>query len=446
MHWPMLVKNLLRVTLTVAIVVAIAAAVLVLHPDSDDEGGVGVGASRADIAWMTPFEQTHTQRFASALEDLGHEPPRVYDLNGNEVFFSTRTSRKSPERLLQEYQEKFVEKGVNSKMWLQSTDNLSKQRPSKGARNQISERAKAAVDGEILPTAANDRYMAMNGMLMDTGEGDADDEEHLGEVVEKLERTTSQLEKAYAECGGDPDLVDEHSKEQHVPVGMDLDKVDKALEKRSSCDGGGPKVCSEWQHKLETSQQKLQTYAGAVKEQPELLECQAMQRLERSKVQQAGRDFAERIDGFRSIEAFRDRDSGRSVVTASWSDDDFDMTSMMPSHYGLGDQDGDIPLCKSCRRAWNFTGTGSESAYGTDQIWSHDSVDGAAFDYAKTMTEQGWEYGDADTLMTKLYQFMDMPAEAGRWMRFKRGNRQVTLNIKADRDNGRTEITAFSSQ
>lgn len=446
MHWPTVLKNLIRLALTAGVIVGIGAAFLLLQPASDGQGGLEVESSRADITWMTPFSPSPTQRFASALEDLGHEPPRAYDLNGNDVYFSTRVSRKSPERLLQEYQQAFVDHGVNSRMWMRSTDALSRLRESPELRKRFRKRAKAAIKGEILPAKVSDDYMSMNGMLFTGADEQEDPEDKLVGMVDKVENAADNFREAYEACGGDAKILAKVRAANKPKLPARVKKVGEAIGKRSACGGGGPKTCSDWRWRLQKARGDIDAYADAIKKQPEMIRCPELQRLESSNARTMGRDFAERIHGYRSIEAFRNKKSGQTVVTASWSDGDFDMTKVLPSEYGLPDQDDTpVPLCSSCKRAYSFVGSGGESGDSSNEIWSNESVDRVAADYVDTLVDEGWEFRDGAPVVQKLYQAMEMPDEGGRTMRFARGDRHLTLQFRTDRERGRTEVTAFTT-
>lgn len=444
MHWPTLGKNLLRILLTVGLVGAIAAAFLVLNPPSNDGEGIGVESSQADVLWMTSFERSSTQKFAGALESLGHEPPRAYNLNGNDVFFSTRTTHKTPAMLIEEYQRAFVEQELNSRMWMQSTDQFSRLRGSEAHKKRYHERSEAAVNGEVLPAVVNDEYMSMTGMVFDKGDADGESEERAKEMIGKIEQTTAKLSKLYEQCGGDPKQVETTPPSPvQPPAGA---KLGEAIGRRSSCDGGGPKVCSDWRSRLKTAQAELKAYTVAISKQPQLRTCAALRSMDKDTAERIAEDFIGRVQGYRSIEAFRDRKSGQTVVTASWSDEEFDMKSVLPDRYETEAQaDGPVPPCNSCKQAWNFAGSGSESPYSSNEFWSQDSVDRVAVDYVQTLAADGWEFRDGEPLMQQLYSRMNMPAEGGKYLRFSRGNRHMTLHIRPDREHGRTAVSAFTS-
>ena len=107
-------RNVLKLGVSGAFLTGIAASIVLFSPQqdqkNDQEVSLVVKESNADLAWFSPMNPGKTQRFAMALDELGHEPPRLYDLNNNEVYFSTRPVRgKNPREIMAEYQRKFVE-------------------------------------------------------------------------------------------------------------------------------------------------------------------------------------------------------------------------------------------------------------------------------------------------------------------------------------------------
>lgn len=100
-----------------ASIAAIAWAVGILGPDGS------VDPSQADIGWFNLRPASQSALFAQSLEALGHDAPQAFELNGNVVYLSTRTSDKSPRELLGEYQEEFVRRGLNHRAWREIPDN-----------------------------------------------------------------------------------------------------------------------------------------------------------------------------------------------------------------------------------------------------------------------------------------------------------------------------------
>ena len=462
--WSDIIGVCKRVALTAAVVVGVGAAIVVLSPaERGSEGGqgegVGVQSSRADVLWPLMTARSHTQRFAGALDDLGHEPPRVFDLNGNEVFFSTRTTHKRPDELVAEYQRAFVERGINSRIHRESTQQLSALDPSEAVDERLAERAAAAVEGEILPEISNSDYMLMTGMLMrrvsrDSPQALAD--EQLDAQADKVEAAADRLSRAYEACEGRPELVE---LDEIDPKGYPADlarRVERAARKEgvarqegSSCQDQVAGVCNEPIFRLTQASRRLQAYSAALEAQPELGSCGPLRAAGFQSLRESADDFTDKLTAFRSIEAFRDKKSGKTVVTASWSDEDFDMEAMRPSEFGYPEGArfrDEVPICASCEPAWSFGGNGPEQPYSSNIVWSEEPVAQVDASYRRLMAREGWAQLDATPVEQELLSGMRYPRQAReRWLRFVRGNRRVTMRIRPDPDHDRTEVTAFTS-
>jgi len=79
-------------------------------------GGESVSTSRADIL---DFGATTTgdRAFRQVLDELGHEQPRRYIVNGNPIHVSTATLDRPPRRALERYQQAFARQGLNDRSY-----------------------------------------------------------------------------------------------------------------------------------------------------------------------------------------------------------------------------------------------------------------------------------------------------------------------------------------
>lgn len=119
--------------------------------------GDGVAPSNADIVDLFSHEETTTQKFQRALDHLGHEPPRAFDINGNTVYFSVNYLDKSPVEVLKRYQDEFVYQGINQKSY-----------PTLASANSQQAR-KDMLTGGIVPSKVSPGYVAMGGGLAENG-------------------------------------------------------------------------------------------------------------------------------------------------------------------------------------------------------------------------------------------------------------------------------------
>lgn len=282
------VGALLKLGFAGATIVAIAALFVVMHPDGS------VQETRADIIDLEMLApQTSTQKFVAALDDLGHEKPRIYNYNGTQLYFSTRMTTKRPDELIDEYQRVFVERGVNSKPWGVDLDRELLKSPSE-LEKRVDARRKAAIQGEVQLSYHDPSRMIMNGALL---RGDrvqfVHDDEAQGYTINNFHK---------------------------------LFKMHRYIE-------------AEW-----------------------------------NPVQQ------------------------RTVVTATWSDEDFDVTKTLPEAFQDHDApsthnapDLDIPACIGCTRLTRFATEANDKPY-VKQVFSAPSSrpDDIAQFYKEAMPRQGW--------------------------------------------------------
>ena len=195
-------RGVLKLGVSGALLAGIATSIILFSPQQEQrptgeaDVTIAVKESNADLAWFNPMNPTNTQRFAMALDELGHEPPRLYDLNNNEVYFSTRPVKgKNPREIMAEYQRKFVEVGINSKIH-ETPMSAYMGHDNAEAQKRIEEISQAAMDGEILPAEVSENYMAMTGALM-REQQQLDPHAMLAQQATKMATHVGSLEEAY---------------------------------------------------------------------------------------------------------------------------------------------------------------------------------------------------------------------------------------------------------
>lgn len=123
-------------------------------------------ADIGDLTLMAPLD--NTQRFVKALDNLGHEKPRIYNYNGTQVYFSTRASPKKPRELIKEYQEAFVEEGVNKKVYDVRVDFDALAAQGEDAiKKEADARVRAMLEGEVQVLYHDDNRVVMGSALID---------------------------------------------------------------------------------------------------------------------------------------------------------------------------------------------------------------------------------------------------------------------------------------
>lgn len=138
-----LIWNAIKVAGAGATIWAIAISVGVIGPEGE------VAESEADIISLDFADESPTRKFHNALDDLGHTDPQVYGLNGNVVFFSENRMRREPAQIMEDYQRRFVEQGINSKIYYS---------PDMEAQT-------AYLRGEIVPMKVSDGHVILSGLV-----------------------------------------------------------------------------------------------------------------------------------------------------------------------------------------------------------------------------------------------------------------------------------------
>jgi hypothetical protein len=320
----------------------IGAVFLVLNPQGKVE------ESQADIALLDFQPVSNTQRFATALHRLGHEHPRIYNMDGNEVYFSVRESNKRPDDLFHEYQDEFVNQGINERAF---------------RRDELF--------SFVMP------------------EPDTPDE-RVGKEYAK------QLELREALLSG-----------QMVPV----------MEGRDAF-----------------------AFIGAITRDKAETRAQIRDALETHHAQQASRDFNDEFKGYRHIQAEWDDLHKRTLVTAAWSNEEFDIRKFLsPAEGGKLEgrpSDPDVPACPGCEPVNYFAGTDAEAAF-KEQIFrtNHNAHEITSF-YDRALATRGWSIDPSDAGMLKASARIPELAQARQNTRiYVKGEQRLTLTISTSPNN-----------
>ena len=432
-------RGLAKVAVALAAVAAIAAAIVTLHPGAERGSAVGIKEASADIAWLADAGRNHTQRFASSLEELGHTPPRVYDLSGNTVYTSSRTTRKSPAQVLYAYQHKFATNEVNSRIHTKTPASIARLDSSSGTRSRLGSLGSAAMSGEIVPSVIEEDFVSMSGLLLKSGD------RKMSEQVDEMEETVEKLERAYRECGGASQVLRRELDPESYLHDTTKD-LGRAMTKNSGkCSGA--QVCSEVRRELTDASRKLQAYVAAIEKQPQMSGCRGLKRVALGTLNRAADAFSDRIDAVRSIRAKRREGSDLTHVTAVWSERGFEM-----SRLGKGDDErprragrSEFPVCSHCERGWNFGGNGAESDYSSNVVWSDRSVSETAASYRRLLHRRGWRVRTKGSKSDAVRRAIGAPSGEGEWLRFTKGDKHLTLHAHPHQGDHRTEVTAFTS-
>jgi hypothetical protein len=160
------VTTLLKLAFCGATIAMVAWAIVIVDGSGD------VKETSADLLSLSPVPMTNTARFEEALDGLNHSEPRVFDHNGNEIGFSSRTTRKRPTRLLADYQRAFVEAGINERTYLgRPGADVDPDKPVddrlRAADQEALVRQEAMMSGQVIPLDIDKERVSMGSVLVE---------------------------------------------------------------------------------------------------------------------------------------------------------------------------------------------------------------------------------------------------------------------------------------
>ncbi len=228
----------LKLGLSGAIIAGIAALFLVVSEDGE------VTEAQADLYDMQPMSIHQHGDFERVIEDSGLEP-KPYDYNGNFVNFAFGESEMSPEELLDQYQQRFKQAGINSKIYDESMFDLLMDDDASESE-ELTQAMDGLLQGEMVPVSIHENHIAMAGML-----GSVDPED------ERFHEFKKQLEAADLDRYSDPEQFARKVQEigdQHLPdastIGGNIyeDSIDgfRYLEAHRESGTGTSNVISSW--------------------------------------------------------------------------------------------------------------------------------------------------------------------------------------------------------
>lgn len=109
------------------------------------------------VIWDLSAKRSNTAQLFDLLDRLGHEKPRPFAINGNKVWVATARSSKTPRQVLSEYQHALAVDGLNPARF-------ESMAAAESPRGRF-----AALTGGLVPTAIEDDYIAMGGVLPSNG-------------------------------------------------------------------------------------------------------------------------------------------------------------------------------------------------------------------------------------------------------------------------------------
>ncbi len=148
---------LLKIGCAAVVICLIGFSIAVFEKDGT------VAESQADVFDFSFGQKPNQVRFHESLESMGHPEPQVFDLNGNLIHFSVNYLPYDPPEIMRRYQETFVHKGLNDRIY----DTVDSQ--------SYTESLEARMTGGITPVEIGPQRIIMAGMLTHNRALDVDD-------------------------------------------------------------------------------------------------------------------------------------------------------------------------------------------------------------------------------------------------------------------------------
>lgn len=171
----MILHSILKLGLAGGVIAAIALVIMTQDPTS---AHVGPADATADITGLDFAPKTKSGKFTEAMVGLGMQP-RVYDYNGNVMFFAVGQSKPgaTPRDILRDVQQHLVDEGINEKNHADSTPLMATMRSvdwqrfksdrdvENGPLAALNEKSEQLMlRGDVVPTIVTDDYVEMVGI------------------------------------------------------------------------------------------------------------------------------------------------------------------------------------------------------------------------------------------------------------------------------------------
>ena len=163
---------------------------------------------------------------------------------------------------------------------------------------------------------------------------------------------------------------------------------------------------------------------------------------------EARQTLGESVRAMRFIDARRNRQTGLTTVTATWSDRDLDVKKLTNRSDTMSlNVDPDIPACMGCTRLMRFAGEDKEEAYVDHVFAGSGSVQQIMAFYDHALKSRGWMPGDSSYALEKFMN-KGLPTTQNTNARvryYARGNTFLTVLAYPDSTKPRTIVHLLES-
>lgn len=150
------------------------------------------------------------------------------------------------------------------------------------------------------------------------------------------------------------------------------------------------------------------------------------------------------IGGFRAIEARLDPNTGRSTVTATWSEPGFDAYKANAVGRTRGaSPDAEVPTCIGCERRHRLEGLGEHHPFVLNQLFSPASMDTNRQFYSAALERRGWEPASSMDILDEIRPYVPELDDLYQDMLTFERNGQTLNFLFDDNGDGQTSIIAI---
>lgn len=399
------------------------------------------------VIWdTTPFALSQNQKFAAALDRLGHEPPRSYDYNGNEVFFSARTTPKPIADVLIEYQEEFVRQGLNEQAYVTVPGQEYRVNPAKydklgGDDTARMKNIEAMLSGQVAPMYMNDTYLTMGAALLDGKPKSAEEftqqmRERAGKRVDEQLR---RLEAVVDKCGGLKVPVEE------IPLKMPSGEMVQQGVDDSTCGGDDDLQHGQKAYRVAMLGRAIQA------NQEQFKGCREFEELLAQDYEEWAGEFPRKLfKGFRSIEAFRPAGARETTVTATWTQDNFDVARSVPDEKVRKDPyplkpDSVVPACPTCKHRFRFASNEGNEPLVANIYESQSVPEQLEQFYVEEMARKGWVRTEANVVLQEVIKDIDASHLDGTMVSFAKGEQHLNFLLQWLPEERKTKVVSLQS-
>lgn len=149
--------------------------------------------------------------------------------------------------------------------------------------------------------------------------------------------------------------------------------------------------------------------------------------------------------GYRFVDATGEPGENSTMVTAVWTDDDFDAKKMDNRAFKQEPADPNVPACIGCEREFRFESLQKDEPFRNNK-WTakNASMDGTYDFYQSSMANRGWAESGVQAKLNKLGEyFPEVKQIPGRTLNMTKGGQTMTITLIPS-PNGGTEV--YSSE